>query len=132
MTTLRWVGALLLAGCAERVEPAEPVWGKEPCAHCMMLLSEKAPAAQMLLEGGQRKYFDDVGCMVLFADHERATPRASWVHAGEGWKAASEARYAKARTPMDFGFVAASDGLTFEQMSGEVRRTAMTRGEVMP
>jgi len=123
---------LLLVACTSAVEPAEPVWGKEPCAHCMMLVSEKAPSAQALLEGGQRKFFDDVGCMVLWADQERVTPKAWWVRVGDGWKKAEEARYAREHTPMDFGFVGASDGVTFDEVKAAVRVKASARTEVTP
>ncbi len=122
---------LMLAACAKGLEPAEPVWGKEPCAHCMMLVSEKAPSAQLQLESGARKFFDDVGCMVLYVDQEKVTPKASWVRVGDGWKRAEEARYQRERTPMDFGFVGATDGVSFDEMKAAVRAKGAERPGMM-
>jgi hypothetical protein len=121
-----------LLGCTSSLEPAEPVWGKEPCAHCMMLVSERAPSAQALLEGGQRKFFDDVGCMVLYVEREGVTPKAWWVRVGDGWKRAEEARYAREHTPMDFGFVGASEGVTFDEVKAAVKAKGSARTEMMP
>lgn len=129
--TITVVGMLLLA-CATRLEPGEPVWGKEPCAHCSMLVSEKAPAAQVLLDQGQYKYFDDVGCLVLYLDSGGASPKASWVRSGEGWKRAEEARYAPAHTPMDFGFVGAAEGVPFDEVRRAVRAKVAARDEPAP
>ena len=102
------VFSVLFVACASNLEPGEPVWGKEPCAHCMMLVSERAPSAQVLLEGGMREYFDDVGCMVLHVEREGVTPKAWWVRVGDSWVRAEQARYAREHTPMDFGFVGAT------------------------
>ncbi|MBK7857822.1 MAG: hypothetical protein IPJ65_04185 [Archangiaceae bacterium] len=123
---------LLLLACASEVAPVEPVWGKEPCAHCMMLVSERPPAAQLLLEGGQRKFFDDVGCMLSWVEHERARPKAWWVRVGDGWQGADQARYARAHTPMDFGFVGASQGVSLDEVGAAVRQKASARSEVAP
>lgn len=128
---MRTTGLLMLLtmlGCAKGDGPVEPIWGKEQCAHCMMLVSERAPAAQALLEGGQRKFFDDVGCMVLWGDQEKVTPRAWWVRVGDGWVKAEEARYARGRTPMDFGFLGATEGVGFEEVKAEVRSKGSAHG----
>ncbi len=106
------LGATLGVACKPSDAPAEPVWGKEPCAHCRMLVSDKRYAAQALDEAGERRFFDDIGCMVLWTE---AHPRSAhtWVKdATSGvWRDAATARYAPgARTPMDFGFEARSDG----------------------
>ncbi len=126
------VVVLLLAACANGTQPAEPVWGKEPCAHCMMLLSEKAPAAQLVLADGSRKFFDDVGCMVAYVDREHVTPQAQWVHLGEGWGRAEQAHYARAHTPMDFGYVGADDGVAFAQVQAAVRAKTSAPSGVSP
>jgi hypothetical protein len=115
---------LALVACSSADSAVDPVWGKEPCAHCMMLVSEREPAAQLVLEDGARRYFDDVGCMVSFVDREHVTPKAQWVHVGGGWVAAEAARYAPARTPMDFGWVGATEGTGFDEVKAAVRRKA--------
>lgn len=95
---------LVTAACEKLDTPSDPVWGKEPCAHCRMLVSERRFAAQAVANG-ERRYFDDIGCLVLWSAEHR-TDKA-WVRDAEGnrWLEAASARYASgARTPMDFGF----------------------------
>lgn len=122
---LRWLALCLVAGCVEADGPAEPVWGKQACAYCVMILSDRRFGAQLVTESGDRLYFDDVGCMVLAID-ERAlgTPRA-WVRdatAGR-WLDARAARYVSpAPSPMDFGFEARADeGVSWEELRGLVQ-----------
>lgn len=98
------------AACTRDDQPEDPVWGKQPCAHCAMLVSERRFAAQ-LVDGGERRYFDDVGCMVLWMDERKAQGARAWVRQGDGWVVARSARFAPgARTPMDFGFEAKAEG----------------------
>jgi len=93
-------------------------------------VSERRFAAQLVTEQGDRKYFDDVGCMVLWM-HEHATspPRRSWAYDGAAgrWVDARTARYESgARTPMDFGFAArgGEGGADWN----EVREKVLARG----
>ena len=93
--------------CAKDDSPSEPVWGKEPCAYCKMLVSDRRFAAQSIDESGEHRFFDDIGCLVLWLDvHARSSH--SWAYASPSgpWVEAEKARYQPgARTPMDFGFV---------------------------
>lgn len=102
--------AVVLAGCRADDHPRDPVWGKEPCAHCRMLVQDRLHAAQAI-DHGERYFFDDIGCLVLW---ERRHPEArGWVRDGAsaGWLDAVQARYRSgATTPMDFGFEGRSDG----------------------
>ena len=111
-----FLGALVASACTRADGPVEPVWGKEPCAHCKMLVSDKRYAAQIIDDAGERRFFDDVGCMVLWIDAHK-TPARSWAHeaSGAAWLDARTARYVQgARTPMDFGFEAnAAEGVPF-------------------
>jgi copper chaperone NosL len=109
--------ALVLAmtcaiACKASDAPAEPVWGKEPCASCKMLVSDKRYAAQAIDASGEHRFFDDIGCMVVWMDGHRGAVRA-WVRepATGSWLDPRTARYMQgARTPMDFGFEARADG----------------------
>lgn len=118
-------GSLFAAGCARTDVALDPVWGKEPCAHCRMLVGDKRYAAQVAGEA-ERRYFDDIGCMVLWLDAHGPRARA-WVRdaTGQSWLDATRARYvAGARTPMDFGFearAAAPEGVGFDAMGDAVR-----------
>jgi len=114
-----------LVACTKNDQPVDPVWGKQPCAQCSMLVSDKAFAAQLVTASGDRKYFDDVGCMVVFA--QAAPAKLMWVRDSQSgqWVDAKAARYKKgARTPMDYGFEARADG---DASWADVERSVMER-----
>jgi copper chaperone NosL len=123
-TALALVAAALSAvACKQTDAAADPVWGKEPCAHCKMLVSDKRYAGQVVDETGEHRFFDDIGCMVLWMDARKAPERA-WARdsvAGT-WVDARTAKYMQgARTPMDFGFEARADGtITFDAVRAAV------------
>lgn len=105
-------GLLALAACSRADGPVDPVWGKEPCAHCRMLVGDKAHAAQASHDG-ERRYFDDLGCMVLWLEDRRFAGARAWARDAEDgrWVDARTARYSDgARTPMDFGLAAKKSG----------------------
>jgi len=116
--------ALVFAiGCEKLDQPVDPVWGKEPCAHCAMLVGDKRFAAQAV-QRAERRYFDDIGCFVSWSkDHP---PERAWVRDAESnrWLDATTARYASgAATPMDFGFEGRAGGaatIGFEEMRASV------------
>lgn len=126
----RFLAALLLlvvALACERMDRAvDPVWGKEPCAHCSMLVGDRRYAAEAVVSG-ERRFFDDIGCFVLWAQAHRGGIEHAWVRDadGSGWIEASSANYVHgARTPMDFGYEAHARGdrttATFEEMRAAV------------
>jgi copper chaperone NosL len=121
---LRVLFALWLGACTPALDvPAEPVWGKQACAHCSMLVTEPPPAAQLSRADGTRLFFDDVGCLAAHLDREGegGAPHL-WVRRGEGWVSATGTRYASgARTPMDFGFLPAAEGVSWEALREAVR-----------
>ena len=94
------------SGCAADDGPIDPVWGKQPCAHCAMVVSEPRFAAQALEDDGTRTYFDDVGCLALWIDERRAA--RAWARDGAAgpWVDVTKARFrAGEQTPMGFGHV---------------------------
>ena len=111
--------ALLLGGgCRGAAARAEdPVWGKQPCAHCAMLVDEPRFAAQALTRDGGRLYFDDVGCLAAWLREHPGAAAQAWVDRDGGWVPAAAARFADgARTPMGYGFAAAGDGLDWDAL----------------
>jgi hypothetical protein len=115
--------AVAAPGCTPGPEVAtDPVWGKEACGHCSMLVSEKPPAAQLTLADGTRKHFDDLGCMAAWLSRrEDAHPVGAWVRQGEGWVPAAGARFSAGHaTPMDFGFLAAREGVSWGEVQAAV------------
>ena len=134
--TLRpWIvslaAALLLACDPGVARPAEPAWGKQACAHCMMLLSDKRTAAQLTTAAGERLFFDDVGCLVSWLEDSHLEAKSAWVRSPDAttWIPAHSAHFAAgASTPMDFGFVPAASGISFVELSGQIHRRAHDRG----
>ena len=114
--TTRLRGMLLVlalaVGCGPGAnEPKEPVWGKQPCEHCAMLLSDKGHGAQLVTTQGDRLYFDDVGCMAAWTLEHPGSAQRQWVRTvdTQAWLPAETAGYDRSdRTPMGFGFVAVS------------------------
>lgn len=123
--------AIAAAACSEPLDkPVDPVWGKQPCAHCAMLVEDPRTAAEVVTADKKRLFFDDVGCMVVFANEQAVAPLHMWVHAESGWADARTARYAPgASTPMDYGWIAAEAGSSFEEMRAQVLSRAVAGGE---
>jgi hypothetical protein len=120
----------LLAGCNADNTALEPVWGKQPCAHCHMLLSDPSNAGQLVTIAGERLYFDDVGCLVEQLLDEPGTVARAWVRdAGGHWVHASSARYERGlETPMGYGFAPRAAGsFEFADLQREVAQRRLAR-----
>jgi copper chaperone NosL len=100
------LGLSLCCSCRSPTAPVDPVWGKQPCAHCLMLVSDPRYAAQAIGPSGDAVYFDDVGCLASYLA-TRPDAKGSFVRTSSGrWLEAAKARFRSgAATPMDFGFV---------------------------
>jgi copper chaperone NosL len=126
------LGLLVLAACSETDGPVEPVWGKQPCAHCAMILSDRRFGAQLVTAAGERLYFDDAGCMALAIEERGLGTAKAWVRdaAAAKWVDARTARFAAgAPTPMDFGFEAHAGGASTWD---DVRRSAVSKARREP
>lgn len=105
------LGFLFFAGCATSREPSDPVWGKQPCDACKMIIGDRRYAAELVTPDGERRFFDDVGCLAsyLASHHEEGV---AWVRTEGGkWEDARRARYVSGvHTPMDYGFAETATG----------------------
>ncbi len=104
--------AALLGACEDLSRPVDPVWGKQACAHCAMLVSDPRFAAELTTTAGDRLFFDDPGCMAAYVDEHRTPVRRMWVHDVSGaWIDAQGAQFkAGASSPMDYGFATDPQG----------------------
>ena len=106
----RFVSAVLLAlgiACQSASDaPKDPVWGKQACSSCAMLVSDPHFAAQLLTPAGDHLYFDDVGCMASFLARRKNSANRAWVRdPGGNWVTTELAHFSKgAKKPMDYGF----------------------------
>ncbi len=108
------VSLVLLAGfaCQDASSPVDPVWGKQACASCSMLVSDRRFAAELVTGDGARVFFDDPGCMATWLSEGHGSPRHAWVHsAADTWIDARTARYARRQaSPMGFDFAPSAAG----------------------
>ncbi len=115
-------GAAILAGCTRTDEATDPVWGKQPCAHCSMLVSDRAHAGELSLSQ-ERHYFDDIGCMVLWLEERGGRAEHVWVRTPDGarWTDASTSSFGSgASTPMDFGFEPRATGISWTELRSRI------------
>ncbi len=114
------VATITVLACSNATPRAEdPYWGKQACAHCSMLVSEKAPAAQVQLENGARRYFDDLGCLISWEQREPRDIKHRWVRTpkDDGWQDATSSLFSAGHhTPMDFGFLPDTAGLSWDEL----------------
>jgi hypothetical protein len=105
---LAWALLLLLnSACqAPADRPEDPVWGKQSCASCAMLVSAPRFAAQLVPSRGEARYFDDVGCLAAYLAQRANAGGEAWVREERGgWVKAESSRFESgAKTPMDYGF----------------------------
>lgn len=121
--------ALAVFACETADQPVDPVWGKQACGSCAMLVSEPAHAAQLATADGTRVFFDDLGCLVEY-QKERGAAKKLWVRTSEGrWVDAKTAKYkGGAKTPMDYGFTYAADGTAeFADVEDAVKKKSEAR-----
>lgn len=101
------------SACTAEMAAEEPIWGKQPCGHCAMLVSDRAHGAQLVDTRGERLFFDDVGCMVAWEREHPQRMARHWVRRGDAqdWVAPEETGFqGGVRSPMDFGFQAVAAG----------------------
>jgi copper chaperone NosL len=108
------LGACLAAwACQPAAGPAPIAYDREPCAHCGMLISEPAFAAQLELEGEDPKSFDDPGCLLRYRAERQPRWRAAWYHhlRDPRWIAEADVAFERvALTPMGYGLGAVDRG----------------------
>ena len=110
--------------------PQPVAWDHEACAHCRMLVSEPAFAAQ-IVEPRRALHFDDPGCLLA---HLGAGTVASelWFHhhrPGEDrWLRGDRVGFRPvARTPMGYGLAADDAGAPGTMTLEEARRQVAAR-----
>ena len=113
MKTVAVLLTMVLAGaCAGRAAaPPAIVVDRSVCSRCGMLISEQAYAAAIRWADGRDDLFDDIGCLVGFAQQKPTGDRQYWFHdAAHGdWIAGANPWFvvsSQLRTPMGGGIAA--------------------------
>jgi copper chaperone NosL len=118
--------AMLAIGCRPSAGPQPIAYDREACAHCRMLISEPAFAAQLQTPDGEVASFDDPGCLLAALP---AYPEASslWFHHHdeERWLDRDSVGFLRvARSPMGYGLAAvaadAPDALSIDAARAHV------------
>lgn len=112
---------LILTSCQEsgELKPQDPLWGREGCARCRMVLSEKRYAVQRVLSNGEIHFYDDLNCALQHKHDEDNGTLYVHPHGQDQWVLAEEAKYQSGlRTPMNSGYGAVSEGgeMTFSEI----------------
>lgn len=105
---------VLFSGCLQQdLKPQDPIWGKQACDNCRMVLSEKRYAVQRVLPSGGILYFDDLNCALKHNHGNDEGILYVRPDGGEAWVPAEEAKYQSGlMTPMNSGYGAVKDGGT--------------------
>jgi hypothetical protein len=126
--------AAAFAACGPPEGPQPIAWDREPCAHCHMLISDPAFAAQLHTEDGVVESFDDPGCLLARLEARKPAVHALWFHhvREDRWIPGSAVAFERAEgTPMDFGLGAVDAGtpgaLTLEQARAQVAASGRAR-----
>jgi nitrous oxide reductase accessory protein NosL len=107
LTAIAW---LATAACVAQARSPEPIpLDRVQCAHCGMVISTEAGAAQIVTSGEDTRFYDDVGCLIA-GGHAGQGTEGVFVRSADGvWtdaRTASFARSATAHTAMGSGIVA--------------------------
>ena len=124
--------ALASLACQDASSPVDPVWGKQACSSCSMLVSDRRYAAQLVTDEGTRFFFDDPGCMATWLAEGRGRARRMWVYSADGsWIDARIARFVRDQpSPMGFGFApTATGGAEWADVEADVALHAKRGGE---
>ncbi len=104
----------LMSSCLQQeLKPQEPLWGKQACENCRMILSDKRYAVQRVLPSGGILYFDDINCALKHNHGKDEGLLYVRPYGDELWVPAEEASYLSGlMTPMNSGYGAVKDGGT--------------------
>ncbi len=103
----------ILVTCTRAKGPEPIAFDRESCAHCHMLISDPAFAAQLVTADGETFNFDDPGCLLRWRAEHAPRVRAIWFHHLHEKRWLSEAKVAflrVAHTPMGYGLGAVDAG----------------------
>jgi copper chaperone NosL len=130
--TIAVVGFLLaLLGCgAHRDEPPVIRWGEESCAHCRMLIGDPQFAAAIVMQDGEVRKYDDVGCLLNDGAKRQANVHRLWVrrYDADGWLDARKAWFVvsqKIASPMGYGIAAFARKEDAERLAKQVGGIAL-------
>jgi hypothetical protein len=137
MASGRVIPSLLLGlaalACGRPDGPRAIVWDREPCAHCHMLISAPAFAAQLETGDGDLPAFDDPGCLLAYLAEHGAGVRRIWFHHSkeDRWLDGDQVAFVRVpRTPMGYGLAAVDAGTPGSLSLAEAKAVVESRDAV--
>jgi hypothetical protein len=132
LLTSALVSAVVVVACEDASTPVDPVWGKQACASCAMVVSDPRFASEVGTREGARLFFDDPGCMASWVRMHGGEAEHAWVRSAAGpsggstWIDAHGARFVRGQqTPMGYGFAPAESGdAAWSDVEAEAARRA--------
>lgn len=121
------VAAIAVVACEDASTPVDPVWGKQACTSCAMVVSDPRFASEIGTREGARLFFDDPGCMAAWLRQHGGQPEHAWVRSAAGtWIDAHAARFVRGQqSPMGYGFAPAESGdAAWSDVEAEAARRA--------
>jgi hypothetical protein len=112
LLTSALVATIAVVACEDASTPVDPVWGKQACTSCAMVVSDPRFASEVGTHDGARLFFDDPGCMAAWLRQHGGQAERAWVRSAAGtWIDAHGARFARGeQSPMGYGFAPAEAG----------------------
>ena len=104
----------ILSACGNAsAEPVEITLDIDKCYTCHMGIEDLQAAAQSILTDGTPRFFDDIGCMLVYLDETNDDVAISYVkdHLTSKWMDVSKGYFIHdhtIETPMSYGFIAFS------------------------
>jgi copper chaperone NosL len=128
---------MLLAACTAHPPHPVEIDPADVCAFCKMAISSKRYAAEMIDAGGNVFKFDDIGCMIHFAQQrgwiERPTARFVHEYDSPVWLEAGRATFVRSseiRSPMASGLIAVQDPAKAKQYAARFHGNVYSLAEL--
>lgn len=103
--------SLPLACGVDPTKPPEIAWDHEACTECGMLVGDPAHAAALYTRAGDRKVFDDPGCLFKWVAENAPSTAAMWFTDGTAWYRETQVAFRVGEaTPMGSGLHAVPVG----------------------
>lgn len=124
----------LLAACGGATYEPVDISATDQCYTCHMGIEDEQAASQSLLADGTPRFFDDIGCMLMYLQDTDDEVEVSFVvdHNTGEWIDVSEAYYVhdgSIQTPMSYGFIAFGSEQEAEEFIAESGEGELLSGE---
>lgn len=103
---------VLLTSCLQEgsITAVDPIWEKESCSRCRMVLSEKRYAVQRIFPSGEVHFYDDIVCAMKHGHAHNDGKLYVRPYGGQEWIPAQDAKYLSGlMTPMHSGIGAVKE-----------------------